>query len=165
MAQKILVIELEKCTGCRLCESACSVKHEKVVNPARARIHVTKWEEAGLYAPMVCQHCETPVCEMVCPMKATRRDPKTGAMVIDYDKCIGCKMCVMACPIGGAMVDPRTRKVVKCDLCDGDPVCVKFCETKALQYLEATVANLRKKRQAVEKFSEIMRTLSSAKPF
>ncbi|MEM1538025.1 MAG: 4Fe-4S dicluster domain-containing protein [Candidatus Nezhaarchaeales archaeon] len=161
MVQRMLIVDPEKCTGCRFCEAACSMKHEGALNPARARIYIAKWEETGVYTPMVCQHCENPVCEAVCPMKATRRDPSTGAMIIDYDKCIGCRMCVMACPIGGAMVDPKTRKVVKCDLCNGDPVCVKFCETKALQFLEATVANMMKRRQAVERLSELMKALGA----
>jgi len=80
-------------------------------------------------------------------------------MVINYDRCIGCKMCVLSCPLGGVNVDPKTRKVIKCDLCGGNPQCVRFCETKAVDFLEPTVANLAKRRTAIEKYSEIVRKL------
>lgn len=162
MMQKILFVDPEKCSGCRMCESACSLYHEKVCNPARARINIVKWETAGLYVPMVCQQCETPLCEVVCPMHAIRRDEETGAILIDYDLCVGCRLCMMFCPFGGINLDAKTGRVLKCDLCGGDPVCVKFCEPQALQYLNATAINLRKRRAAAEKFSDLMKKMLAA---
>lgn len=159
--EKILYIDPEKCSGCRICESVCSLHHEKVCNPARSRIHIEKWETAGLYIPIVCQQCETPLCQAVCPMHAIRIDEKTGALMIDYDLCVGCRLCVMFCPFGGVNIDTKTRKVLKCDLCDGEPRCITFCEPKALQYLNATAINLRKRRAAAEKFSDLMKKLLS----
>jgi len=156
--QKVLFVEPEKCTGCRLCEIACSLFHEKVSNPSRARIHIVKWEDAGLYLPMVCQQCETPICEIVCPMHAIKRDDKTGALLIDKDLCVGCKLCVMFCPLGGIIIG-KNREISKCDLCGGDPLCVKFCIPGALQYIDANAINLRKRRIAAEKFSELMKKL------
>ena len=157
--QKVLFIDPERCSGCRNCESVCSLYHEKVCNPTRARINVVKWETAGLYVPMVCQQCETPLCETVCPMRAIRRDEKTGAMLIDYDLCVGCKLCVMFCPFGGINLDAKTGRALKCDLCGGDPLCVKFCEPRALQYLNVTTLNLRKRRSAAKKFSDLMKKM------
>ena len=52
---KALYIDYEKCTGCRLCELVCAVKHYGISNPARARIKVMKWEQEGVYVPMSCQ--------------------------------------------------------------------------------------------------------------
>lgn len=157
--QKILFIDSEKCSGCRMCESACSLYHDKVFNPTRARINIVKWETAGLYLPMVCQQCETPLCEVVCPMHAIKRDEETGAMLVDHDLCVGCRLCIMFCPFGGINLDPKTGRVLKCDLCGGDPVCVKFCEKEALQYLNANTINLKKKRAAAEKFSDLMKKM------
>ena len=156
--QKILFVDPEKCTGCRLCENACSLYHEKVSNPSRARIHIVKWEQEGLYIPMVCQQCDNPICEIVCPMGALKRDEKTGAILINYDLCVGCKLCVMFCPLGGIGID-NNRKILKCDLCSGDPICVKFCFPEALQFIDANAINLKKRKLAAEKFSDLMKKL------
>lgn len=155
--EKILFIDPEKCTGCRLCETACSIRHEKVANPSLSRIHVAKWENAGLYVPVVCVQCESPICESVCPVKAIKRDEKTGAVLINYEACVGCRLCAMYCPFAGAQIDSKKGRVLKCDLCDGNPECAKFCDPKALQFVKATTANMMKQRAAAEKFSELMK--------
>ena len=156
--QKILFVDQEKCTGCQLCEIACSLHHEKVSNPSLSRIHIVKWESSGLYVPMVCQQCETPICESVCPMRAVKRDEKTGAVLIDSDLCVGCKLCVMFCPLGGVGIGKK-RKILKCDLCGGEPRCVNYCIPGALQFIDANAINLRKRRVAAEKFSELMKKM------
>jgi carbon-monoxide dehydrogenase iron sulfur subunit len=133
---KVICIDQEKCTGCRVCEMACSIKHAGVVNPLRSRIKVDKSEWEGIYVPVACQQCESPVCLSVCPVNAISRDTNLNCIVIDYNRCIGCRMCVNACPFGGMSTDPITEKIIKCDLCGGDPQCVRFCETKAVQYVD-----------------------------
>ncbi len=145
--QKILFVDSEKCNGCRLCENVCSIYHEKVSNTSRARIHIVKWENVGLFVPMICQQCDNPICETVCPIHAVSRDEKTGALLIDNDLCIGCKLCVMFCPLGGVGID-KNRKILKCDLCDGEPFCVKFCVPGALQFIDSNAVNLRKKKDS-----------------
>ncbi|MFX0125437.1 MAG: 4Fe-4S dicluster domain-containing protein, partial [Candidatus Hodarchaeota archaeon] len=74
---------------------------------------------------------------------------------------VGCKLCVTFCPFGGAGIDIE-GKVIKCNLCKGDPQCVKNCEPKALQFIEATSINLRKRRLAAENLSELMKTVLTA---
>ena len=156
--QKILFVEPERCSGCRICEAVCSLHQERVFNPERARIHVVKWDNAGVYIPMICQQCETPFCETVCPVRAIHRKDDTGALIIDYNLCVGCKLCVTFCPFGGVGIDIE-GKIIKCDLCNGDPQCAKNCEPEALKFIEATTINLRKRRIAAEKFSEIMQKM------
>ena len=151
--EKILVVDHAKCTGCRLCEMVCSVKHTGVSNPSRSRIHVIKWPLEGLELPMFCQQCEDAPCVAICPQDALSRDPELDRVTLNYDLCIGCKMCVTACPFGGMGIDVVAREVIKCDLCDGDPACVRFCEPGALQFVPATAANLRKKRDVGEKLA------------
>ena len=159
---KVLVIDYEKCTGCRLCEQVCSVKHEGVSNPARSRIGVVKWEEEGLYIPMTCQQCESAPCVSTCPTNARILDEQTGKPVTDYDRCIGCKTCIVVCPFGAVCFDPIAKKIISCDLCDGDPVCVKFCETAALQFVDDSEINKKRRREAAEKLHEAKRIFTTA---
>jgi len=150
---KILMINHEKCTGCRLCELVCSVSHDGVSNPTRSRINIIKWEAEGLYIPMSCQQCEDAPCMTICPVKAISRDRELDYVKIDYDVCIGCRSCVAVCPFGAMGFNVKDKKVFKCDLCEGDPQCVRFCDVKAVEYVDANQLNIIKKREAAHKQS------------
>jgi len=150
---KVLSINHEKCTGCRLCELICSVFHDGASNPARSRIKVMKWESEGLYIPMSCQQCQDAPCKIICPVKAISREEQLGRVMVDQNKCIGCRACVAVCPFGAMNFSVTDRKVFKCDLCDGDPQCVRFCEIKAVDYVEADRVSNAKKKTAAERIS------------
>jgi Fe-S-cluster-containing hydrogenase component 2 len=147
-SNKLLKVDYEKCTGCRLCELVCAVKHDHVSNPIRSRIRVIKWEAEGIYVPMSCQQCEDAPCVIGCPAKALARNMEMGRVEVDYQKCIGCRTCVSVCPFGAMHFVPSDRKVIKCDLCDGDPQCVRFCDVKAVDFVEALDVGLNKGRDA-----------------
>ena len=149
-----LVTNPEVCTGCKICTLSCSLSHEGVCNPALARIHVMKFPEKGLDVPLICRQCEKPPCASTCPEKAIVRNSETGAWLIDEEKCIGCRKCMEDCPFGVITVHPETMKILKCDLCQGDPQCIKLCETKALQYLPAIALTYDKKREWAKKEME-----------
>ncbi|HLB27724.1 MAG TPA: 4Fe-4S dicluster domain-containing protein [Dehalococcoidales bacterium] len=157
---KQLVIDYEKCTGCRLCEMVCSVKHEGVNNPLRSRINIAKWETKGLMVPMVCRQCEDAPCVSVCPTNARLRDEELGRVIVNYDRCIGCKTCVVACPFGAINWDPLAKKVISCDLCDGEALCAKFCETGAIRFVEVSSLNKEHQRGAAEKLVEAMQKVA-----
>ena len=72
--------------------------------------------------------------------------------VIDKDKCIGCKTCILACPFGAPFFDKTDRITVKCDYCDGEPQCVRFCETGAIKFVDASEISTDKQYSAAEKF-------------
>lgn len=157
MEQKVLLVDQEKCTGCRQCEMVCSVYHTGASNPSRSRIKVVKWEQVGLYLPMTCNHCEEAYCVEVCPTKACHREPENGhRVVIDKNLCIGCRTCIIACPFGQPFFDHQERVTVKCDYCDGDPQCVAFCNVKAVSFVNADEAHLAKKREAAAKLADLL---------
>ncbi len=159
---KVLAVDYEKCTGCRLCEQVCSVKHEGVSNPARSRIKIIKWEQEGRYVPTSCQQCESAPCQAVCPVKAISRDETLNRVMVDYDVCIGCRMCIAVCPFGAMTFDTLAKKVIKCDLCDGDPICAKFCDVDAVQYVDASEQGTPKRVVAADKYSGIIQKVTAA---
>lgn len=152
-AGKVLMIDHEKCTGCRLCELVCSVKHDGISNPMRSRIRVVKWEQEGLYIPMSCQQCQDAPCMNGCPVNAISHDETLNRIEVDYDICIGCRTCVSVCPFGAMNFNTIDRKVIKCDLCDGDPQCVRFCDIKAVDYVDAGDVSIMKKKEAAQRLS------------
>lgn len=132
--KKIIVSNPERCTGCRVCESVCSLVHTGRCNPAESCIRVLRWEHKGIDVPVTCLQCEDPVCANVCPVNAISRNLETSAMETDKELCIQCNMCVIACPFGGTLIGPR-GEILRCDLCGGDPQCVQLCQTKAIEYV------------------------------
>jgi Fe-S-cluster-containing hydrogenase component 2 len=152
MNARSLVADPQKCTGCRMCETVCSLVQNKTVNPSKSRIRIIHWNPDGIYIPLNCQQCEDAPCMTVCPKEAISKDPHLGRIVIDYALCISCRMCVSACPFGAMGFDPAKQKVFKCDLCDGDPQCVRFCFPGSLTYETPDTLNLSKLRQSASTF-------------
>jgi len=95
---------------------------------------VVAFDDQGLFVPEICRHCRDPWCLNKCPAEAMVRDAETNAVVIVDELCTGCRACADACPFGLIKVSPA-GDVFKCDLCGGDPVCVKNCTRGALEYL------------------------------
>jgi len=130
--RKLVFGYFDLCTGCRICELACSAAKLEAYAPRKAHIAVSIEAEGLKAQPTICIQCENASCMKACPSNAIKRDEKLSVVVIHEEKCIGCRLCVLACPIKAIFFDERTMKALKCDLCDGDPICVKYCPTKAL---------------------------------
>jgi Fe-S-cluster-containing hydrogenase component 2 len=144
--QRSLSIEPEKCTGCTLCELACSLDNEGVFNPSKSRIRVFKFESEGRFVPYTCTQCAEAWCLKACPVDAISLDPETGAKVVSDALCVGCKVCTIACPFGTINYNQDTGKVIKCDLCEGEPECAKACPTEAITYIDANWTGLDRMR-------------------
>ena len=132
-----IAVNPEICAGCRTCEAVCSLFKEGISNPELSRIHVFKDELDGYRGePQPCRQCVRPGCLPVCPTGALHIDAVTGARVIDEKICDGCQLCIQACAFKPPRIRFNARKKVcfKCDLCGGEPQCVKFCPTGALTY-------------------------------
>jgi len=85
------------------------------------------------YVQMNCLQCAEAACAAVCPTKALVRNEKTRAVELAASLCIGCGLCEAACPFGHIQFDGAAKRPLKCDLCGGEPACVKFCPHRALE--------------------------------
>ena len=159
----VMVIDLARCDGCGLCQQACSKMH--FIPPSRQYIKVLRMQDAEYtapyYFPQPCFQCDNPPCTKVCPVDATfKRDD--GIVLIDNDRCIGCRFCMAACPYGarsfnwekpkdppqatGQPYSPETGlphklgTVEKCDFCPEMatagllPPCAAKCPMDAIWY-------------------------------
>ena len=106
-----MAINKTRCIGCQTCVFACKMQNgvpkdlrwNRVVTEGGGVADDAQGEYPNLtrsYLPLACQHCENPACQRVCPTGATYKD-ELGRVEIDYDKCIGCRMCMSACPYNG----------------------------------------------------------------
>jgi molybdopterin-containing oxidoreductase family iron-sulfur binding subunit len=104
-----MVIDTRRCVGCRACVVACKAENKTppgvfytvVVDQAiEPRI-----DDKPLFMTKPCFHCETPPCVDVCPVSATYKRERDGIVVIDYERCIGCRYCMTACPYSARWFD------------------------------------------------------------
>ncbi len=103
-----MVIDTKKCIGCHACTTGCMSEN---LTPPDIHYRTVKEEEVGEYPntglkflPRPCMQCDAPSCTQVCPVTATyKRDD--GLVMIDYEKCIGCRYCLVACPYGARSSD------------------------------------------------------------
>lgn len=148
---KMLTVDPAKCVSCRMCEVACSSNKTQAFSSSRARLKIVLYEREAVSVPVVCYQCDEAACANVCPKNAIKRDSATNAWKVDYDQCIGCKLCVQACPFGNMTYDKIGRQVIKCDYCDGDPQCVWTCPYGALTFVEESEAAEGKRRQTASR--------------
>lgn len=131
--QKVLLYDPTKCTGCLFCQIACSYKHFKEISLEKTNLRIIFDERTGEFEAIYCQHCDEPLCVAACPNEAATKDEKTGLVKINPLRCIGCKTCTVACPLSAPWFNVERRIAMKCDFCDGDPKCAKFCSPQAIR--------------------------------
>ena len=130
------------CIGCGLCQVYCLTEHSQSKDIIKAykqespkpvpRVHLDRWEDKWL--SVQCRHCEEPWCVYSCLTGAMTKDPVSGIVQVDAEKCMGCWTCMLVCPYGVLSRDKEQAVAVKCDLCPGHeiPVCVANCPNEAL---------------------------------
>jgi len=132
---KKILVNGDRCSGCRMCELTCSFKHEKGFRPSVSRITVLKEDGLGFDLPVICWHCNHCKPAESCPTKALQRNAE-GLICINEEKCTGCGNCTKSCPSGAIKLHPNKRIPLLCDQCGGRPLCIEKCPTKALTYKE-----------------------------
>lgn len=158
-------IEIDKCIGCSRCVEACKTENDVPREPFFFRTWIERYvirkdgevevesinvpdgrrREAPqddpdvlrtFFVPKLCNHCANPPCVQVCPVGATF-STADGVVLVDRDRCVGCRYCIQACPYGARYLDPRTRTAEKCTFCYHrvvrglQPACVEVCPTQA----------------------------------
>lgn len=154
----MVVVDFNKCAGCRTCETACaSFNHKTVVegkelpglgNPSLSNVRVQPFNP-DVDVPVTCLMCEDAPCIAACPVEP---DAKTGRKALyregtlpvlhnDLERCLACGSCAEACltkRVGAIVPNPETNRPERmCTLCGGDPQCVKACPYGALSHLVA----------------------------
>ncbi len=131
---KRLTVVPERCSGCRLCEVTCSLVRFGVNNPKKGCLRVMiAYPHPVIRMPIICHQCREPKCGENCPTDAI--EVKDGIVAIDEEKCIACNQCVISCPFGAMFTHRDVDIPFKCDLCSGDPECVKICPKRALLFV------------------------------
>ena len=138
MPHNRIVVRAELCAGCRACQVACVASHEGLFGVSTARIRVLKDEPQGLDTPQTCRLCGRAPCVAACPTKALYRHHSTSAVLLRSEDCIACSACAEACPFDMVVIQSETGLPLICDLCNGDPACVKRCPTGAISYGDET---------------------------
>lgn len=138
-----VIADTRKCIGCRTCEIACVLAHQKnpslaALTPENFAARLTVVETPTVTAPVQCRQCEDAPCVKVCVRGALVQGEHS--VQINEEACIGCKACMLACPYGAIeiRVNKETKQptIVKCDLCTGNeagPACISVCPIKALK--------------------------------
>jgi Fe-S-cluster-containing dehydrogenase component len=185
-----LVIDLDTCVGCHACATACKQWNAGgIAGPLTDenaygkdpfgvwfnRVHSYEVEPPvasgkpamTVHFPRSCLHCETPACVTVCPTGASYKRAEDGIVLVDEDKCIGCKLCSWACPYGAREYSQVEGVMKKCTLCvdriyneqldeiERQPACVQACPTRARHFgdlgdPESAVSKLVAEREGVD---------------
>jgi anaerobic carbon-monoxide dehydrogenase iron sulfur subunit len=144
-----VLINRKKCSGCHMCELACSAVHEGGFQPSRARLYSVVNPTSGAIKGHTCLQTGCAKCQEACPNQAivTRKITVTPkgrfanmekigdsiegyVLVVDESKCSNCGDCYEVCPTDVIHEHPDRHVAFKCDLCDGDPQCISFCQNE-----------------------------------
>jgi len=128
-----LRFDLKNCTGCKLCQLACSAVNDQAFNPEKARLKIVhEYLEEGIRIKASrCILCLD--CEGACPVEAISNNGRW--MTVDFDKCIGCGTCEDICPQNIIYLNQDSKSII-CNLCEGSPKCAEWCPKSVISVIE-----------------------------
>ena len=145
MKRHALIIEEFACWGCRACETACKQEHNPIHSTHPVQ-YLTVWADGPrmmngrfdfLWRVNVCRHCDDPACVRACGEGAIKKR-EDGIVILEQEKCTGCRRCIEECPYQAVSFDDRTQSAIKCNLCHhrvdkglypacADNICLAHC--------------------------------------
>ena len=146
------VFDPNRCTGCQACELACSIEND--LGTDRSWREVVTFNDAAVpgvprfHLSLACNHCAEPACMYSCPALAYERNGSSGAILLDPNRCIGCRYCSWACPYGAPTFEEERGVMGKCTFCSHrldqglKPACSTLCPTGALDFRDLPVSQL-----------------------
>ena len=142
MTRPAFVFDPDRCTACQACRLACDFANGGGRDLAWRRVFTLNPRRHPdlpvRHLSLACNHCDDPVCLRACPSASYARDPVTGAVLLDGERCLGCRYCAWVCPYGAPRFQPALGVMTKCTFCTetlaahGIPACVEVCPTGAL---------------------------------
>jgi formate dehydrogenase iron-sulfur subunit len=147
-------VDLDACTGCKACVTACHSMNGLDEDEAETWRAVGVLQGGTSAAPVkqsittACHHCVDPACMTGCPVNAYEKDPVTGIVRHLDDQCIGCQYCTLTCPYEVPQYNSRLGIVRKCDMCSGRlaageaPACVQACPNEAIAIRIVSIAGV-----------------------
>ena len=162
MGQLGFYIDSSSCSGCKTCQVACKDKNNLGPGIRWRRVYEVsggKWEQnknggwqhslSTYNLSISCNHCQDATCIKACPTKALHKEETRGIVMIDPEKCIGCRYCEWACPYGALQFNNDTGMMTKCDFCidylevGNTPSCVSSCPLRAIDFGELSEMELK----------------------
>jgi len=113
----------------------CSFEHFKEFSYENSAIRLRKNEEFGTTKIIVCRHCKVPECAKDCPPGALSKNKDSGLVSLDPEKCTKCMLCIEACPYNSIFTN-KVGTMIMCDMCDGDPMCARYCPAEAIEWIK-----------------------------
>ncbi|MBW6496879.1 MAG: dimethylsulfoxide reductase subunit B [Bacteroidales bacterium] len=153
MSQLGFFFDASACSGCKTCQVACKDKNDSPMGVRWRRVYEVsggEWVQQGpawvqdifsWNVSMACNHCIDPICLKSCPNNAITKN-EMGLVLIDPNKCMGCKYCEWTCPYGALQFDNERKVMSKCDFCADyleqgkPPACVAACPMRVIDFGE-----------------------------
>jgi tetrathionate reductase subunit B len=158
MAKKVFVIDIARCNGCYNCQIVCKDEHvgndwSPIAKPQpevgqfwlqlKEKVRGTVPKVKVSYRPHLCMHCDNAPCIAACPVPGAAYKREDGLVILDTQKCTGCRLCVAACPYDVIFFNEDLNLAQKCTGCahlldDGwaEPRCADACPTECLKLMD-----------------------------